>query len=734
MRKNINRKLIKFFVGATMLLGVSMMTYGSVNAKVTVPDTNANTATIGATMPYTRYDSTAASIGGGATLVKSTNFAKSNLASQASDQSYVSLPTSGSYVSWNVNQAADGITVRFTLPDSADGYGNKGNLDVYVNNKKVQTINLSSYYCWQYFSGGNPTDVNNGGTASFAFDEMHFKLSTALKAGDNIKLVSDGTHVYGVDFIEIEKVPSAIAKPQNAYSVTDYGADGSDEYDDYGAISKCIAAAKADGKDVYFPAGTYRISQMWRLNASNMKITGAGMWYTNIQFTNASAGKGGISGDTASNIEFCNMYINSNLRSRYNEKATYKCFMDNWTDGCYIHDVWEEHFECGVWLADYATPIVYSDNMLIYNCRLRNNLADGVNFCQGTSNSTVYNCSIRNNGDDGLAMWNNNYLSVKDETNNRFCYNTIDLGWRAGAIAIYGGNGHRIYNNYIKDMFMASGIHLNTNFGGYKFDNNKAIDFENNILVPSGTISDSRNSNMGAIDIYGDVKNINFTNTHIYNSQHDAIRIYSNPSDYNIVFNNTSIYGTGKDGQTVDTGDNGAAIRYETPNKTKFVKFNGLTYADIPYTNIIYGSRLLSDITNENNLGNNYTFVVPAGTTKCVVTPIKVTPNVTTASNATTANNKVKVKATKIKSAKRKSKKKIKVTVRKVGSATGYQIQICKTKKFKKLIINKKIKKTSVTLSSSKLKSVKKVYIRARAYKLVGKNSYYSAWTKAKRY
>ena len=47
----------------------------------------------------------------------------------------------------------------------------------------------------------------------------------------------------------------------------------------------------------------------------------------------------------------------------------------------------------------------YSKNVKVIDCRIRNNYADGVNFCIGTSNSAVYNCSIRNNGDDGLAVW-----------------------------------------------------------------------------------------------------------------------------------------------------------------------------------------------------------------------------------------------------------------------------------------------------------------------------------------
>ena len=117
-------------------------------------------------------------------------------------------------------------------------------------------------------------------------------------------------------------------------------------------------------------------------------------------------------------MDISNFYINSSLRSRYNQEAVYKCFMDVFKGGSAIHDIWEDHFECGFWIADYNGTIDYSNNLKIYNCRIRNNFADGVNFCQGTSNATVYNCSIRNNGDDGLAMWNDDYLGAHDEKNN----------------------------------------------------------------------------------------------------------------------------------------------------------------------------------------------------------------------------------------------------------------------------------------------------------------------------
>ncbi len=556
-----------------------------------VPQADA-AGTIGATVPYTRYDSGEARLGGGSSLAVSADWDEHNLASQASEQSYVLLPQSGSYAEWTMHTTGAGVTMRFTMPDSGDGMGFNGSLDVYVNGRKVKTVDLTSYYMWQYFAGGNPSDTDDGGAPCFAFDEVHFLLDAPLKQGDVLRIQSSGASglEYGVDFMEVEEVADPIEQPANSVNVEEFGAVPDDGGDDYNAIYAAIEYADSHGMDVYIPEGTFAINQTWRLYGSDMKITGAGMWYTNIQFTNPNRGSGGISGGWQTsgpkdgyckNIEFCNMYINSNLRSRYNQEAVYKCFMDVFTDGSVIHDIWEEHFECGFWFGDYNGKMDYSDGVKVINCRIRNNLADGVNFCQGTSNAVVYNCSVRNNGDDGLACWNNTYGNAKDESGNIFAYNTIEFIWRAGGIAIYGGNGHRIYNNYICDTFMAAGIHLNTTFDGYKFTNNQGMYFDNNILVRCGTSSDSWNEELGAVDVKQSVENVTFTNTYIYDAQHEGVRILDNASS-GIVFNNTRIFGAGVDSRRANYSSvyhEGAAVRAGGEGAA----FNGLEIANVAW-------------------------------------------------------------------------------------------------------------------------------------------------------
>jgi hypothetical protein len=156
-----------------------------------------------------------------------------------------------------------GVTLRFTLPDTEDGMGQTGSLDVYVNDIKVKTVELTSYFMWQYFPTGNPSDTP-AAVPCFAFDETHFLLDTSLKIGDKIKIQSSGANnlEYGIDFIEVEEVGDPLPAPENSFSVVDYGANPDDGQDDYAAIHAGVPAAEVKGKMVYFPPGTYHINQI----------------------------------------------------------------------------------------------------------------------------------------------------------------------------------------------------------------------------------------------------------------------------------------------------------------------------------------------------------------------------------------------------------------------------------------------------------------------------------------
>lgn len=95
---------------------------------------------------------------------------------------------------------------------------------------------------------------------------------------------------------------------------------------------------------------------------------------------------------------------------------------------------------------------------------------------------------------------------------------------------------------------------------------------------------------------------------------------------------------------------------------------------------------------------------------------------------------KVKVGKTKVKKAlKKKGSKKVKISLKKIKGATGYQVRIYKSKKAKKALVRKTVKKVKFNLIKKKVKNKKKLYIRARAYRIVKGRKYYGKWSKRKK-
>lgn len=111
----------------------------------------------------------------------------------------------------------------------------------------------------------------------------------------------------------------------------------------------------------------------------------------------------------------------------------------------------------------------------------------------------------------------------------------------------------------------------------------------------------------------------------------------------------------------------------------------------------------------------------------------KTTSNVTTSQKPATAMTLAK---TKIKKAvKRNTLGVAKISVNKIKKAQKYQIQISKSKKFtkKNILVKKTVKKVNFTIKSKKIKNKSKLYVRARAYAVVGGNKYYGKWSSKKK-
>ena len=483
----------------------------------------------GAKMPYTSHEAENATLENGAKIQQSKDM--ESTAVEATNQTYVELPKKDAAVTFTVTEPANALNVRYTIPDGASGQ-----LDVQVNGSSVGNLDLSSHSAWQYLKGDHEYDqAIDGSSARFRFDETRLLLKDIqLKAGDKISLVKkkDDNVPYGIDFIELEQAPAPVAQGENSISIVDKGASANDDSDDTSALLAAVEEAKASGKSVYIPEGRFNFDKQVNIEADNLKISGAGVWHTQLHFTSDQRYGGGIVfGHNSNGIELSNLYMDSNLTSRYNEDAQYKAISGTLGKNSKIHDVWVQHFEVGMWIGDYDQTgnMKYTDGLVVENARIRNNLADGINFAQGTKNSTVKNSNIRGNGDDGLAIWSSisDGTNAAAEENNKFLNNTIESGWRAAGIGIFGGKGHEISGNLIKDVFAGAGIRVNTVFAGHNFDqNDTGIKIHDNTILRSGTTNDLYNLHRGAIDfqqVRGTIKNFDVYDNKLLNTLADPV-------------------------------------------------------------------------------------------------------------------------------------------------------------------------------------------------------------------
>ena len=538
-----------------------------VNIKTAVPDASQ----YGAKLAYTTYEAEQGKLKNG--IVENQSSSKEAdraTAREASGQAYVDLPTNAS-VSFIAQADANAVTIRYTVPD-----GESGKVEVKVNNTVIGTLDLSSKSNWQYLDNYtyHPNDdikVHDTPAADrlarFQFDEVSQLFKDAhINKGDTVTITNLDSTPVGIDLVDLEKAPDAIRQPENSVSITDFGAIANDGSDDYQAFMAAIESAKASKKSVYIPEGQFDFSRPISLYVPDgIKITGAGQWHTKLHFLNTEAAKyddngyvsggGGITFEPGSkDIDLGNLSMDSNLNSRHDEKANYKGISGTLGTGSSIHDIKIEHFEVGVWIGDYSQnkPLNYTDGLTISNATIRNNFADGVNFAQGTSNSTVINSNIRGNGDDGLATWSSHHENTNAHVaeNNHFLNNTVELGWRAAGIGIFGGKGHEVANNLIKDNANWGGVRLNTVFkNSHNFDfNDTGISVHDNLLVNNGTNADTYGRVKGSIDleegrdyatpkkdILGELNNIKIENNTIVNNLSDQeITKTRNPKEGNI--------------------------------------------------------------------------------------------------------------------------------------------------------------------------------------------------------
>ena len=426
---------------------------------------------VGASVPWTRYE---AEDGQSNATAPAASRVYLTPESEASGRRFVLLVKQGDHIDFTVRKPANGLVVRYSIPDTADGTGQDVTLSLVINGTVIRKLPLTSRLSWVYGDFPWTNDPNTGRAHGF-FDEVRCVIPNVV-AGDTVCLrvdAGDTAASYLIDFIELEAVAAPLPRPDNSLSIVDFGGTAGDASDDATAFMNCVTAAKQQGKVVWIPAGDFVLDGTFK-PLGGVDVRGAGMWHSCLRGT-APMFQG-----TGEPIRMSDLAI-FGVVNRRNDSSPDNAFNGNLGDGTELARLWIEHLKCALW-SNYGTK-----NLRLHECRIRNVQADGVNLCDGTTDSVVEQCHLRNTGDDALATWSpsGDWSSKQPCRRNRFVHNTIESPWHANGIGLYGGSDHRVHGNLVVDtVFSGGGLLISSGHGAIPFQGE--IEAEGNRFIRVG--------------------------------------------------------------------------------------------------------------------------------------------------------------------------------------------------------------------------------------------------------
>jgi alpha-1,3-glucanase-like protein len=398
---------------------------------------------------------------------------------ESAQRTCIKLSQTGQYVEFNAREWANGLVVRYSIPDTPTGGGFDSTISLYKNGVFVQKLAVTSKYSWLYGFYSWTNNPADGSTRNF-YDEVRL-LGINVAPNDTIRLekdASDTSPYYIVTLADLEQVPppGTIPRGNDWLNVKNppYNATGNGVVDDSAAIDACIKDAITQHKKVFIPAGNYLVTHditstiPGDLGLHDVTIQGAGMWYTNLVgdptlYTDQTRRVRVIGG--GSNVHLADFAIQGKLNYRSDPEENDGLF-GSYGTGSTIVRVWVEHTKVGCWPSN-------SNGLIIFDCRMRDLIADGYNLNVGMRHTLVTNCTARGTGDDSFAIWPTTpqiTQAIPPVQVYSPGYNTIDhctagLNFVASGGAIYGAPGNKITNCLFEDIPVGCGILISGLFG-----------------------------------------------------------------------------------------------------------------------------------------------------------------------------------------------------------------------------------------------------------------------------
>jgi len=542
----------------------------------------------GAAIPWTTYEAEHMHTTG---TVLGPVYDPYNVETESSGQQCVKLGSKGQYVEFTAKAKANSLVVRYSLPDSNDGNGTNSTFGIYVNGKLVRRCKITSHYAWLY---GKYPFTNNpiAGVPRHFYDEIRIK-DLKIAKGDRVQIKrddqkGDDSNYAIIDLVDLENIAPPLQQPANSLSITDQSFVRSNFNGDYTAAFKsCIAQAIETGKSVWIPAGEFKITGDIIL-PSKIIVQGAGMWYSELIGDSAlyhdPSRRVRIKG-SGSNIHISDFAIIGKLTYRIDHESS-DGIVGSYGENSTISNIWIEHTKVGMWIEN-------SKNLKITGCRMRNTMADGINFCVGMAQSTIQNCSARGTGDDCFAIWPTVFMKqVYTPGHNLIINCTGQLPYLANGGAIYGGDSNAMKNCLFSDISQGSAILISTTFPTESRDKSINNNFSGTTIIEDCDIKTSGGFDhdwnwRAAVEICLDKRGISgleIKNLNIQNSLSNGLSVIAKNADGKVgILTNATL-------QNVNISNYGIGI------KDKYVLF----ISDGAHGNLTIIKSNIADVKNES--------------------------------------------------------------------------------------------------------------------------------------